>query len=33
VQALREEMERWGLDPPKSICEVHQVISPQDEAG
>lgn len=32
-QALREEIERWGLEPPKSICEVHQIISPADQAG
>jgi hypothetical protein len=33
VQALKDEIERWGLEAPISICEVHQVISPQDEAG
>ena len=30
-QALREEIARWGLDPPISICEVHQVIGPEDD--
>ena len=31
AQALRDEIDRWGLDQPKSICEVHQVIGPEDE--
>ena len=31
-EALRDEIARLGLEPPKSICEVHQVIGPEDEA-
>jgi len=29
--ALRDEITRWGLEQPRSICEVHQIISPADE--
>lgn len=29
-QALRDEIERWDLPTPNSICEVHQIISPSD---
>jgi hypothetical protein len=31
-QALRDEIERWGLEPPLSICEVHQVIGPEEDS-
>ena len=29
--ALRAEITRWGLEQPRSICEVHQIISPHDD--
>ena len=29
-QALRDEIDRWGLEQPRSICEVHQIISPEN---
>jgi hypothetical protein len=30
-EALRLEMEKWGLPPVISISEVHQIIGPQDK--
>lgn len=30
-QALRDEIRKWDLPPPISICEIQQVIGP--EAG
>jgi hypothetical protein len=30
-QALRDEIEKWGLETPKSINLVHDVIRPTDE--
>lgn len=30
-EALRQEMEKWGLPPVISISEVHQIIGPQDK--
>ena len=37
AQVLSDLIEEWGLPPPLSICEVHQVAGPdtrvEDEAG
>jgi hypothetical protein len=30
-QALREQIEKWGLETPNSINLVHDVIRPTDE--
>lgn len=31
AEALRAEIERWGLEPAKSILEVQQILGPEDE--
>ena len=31
VQALRDLIKQWDLPPPISICEVHQIIGPQEK--
>jgi hypothetical protein len=31
ADALREQIEKWDLPPPNSICEVQQVIAPPVE--
>ena len=29
-QTLRDLIKQWDLPPPISICEVHQIIGPED---
>jgi hypothetical protein len=32
-QALRDEIDKWDIPPPISICEIKQVIGPSEGDG